>query len=380
MASVATGMAIIDLQGRWVEVNPVLARLLGQDAQSLRGQPVADSFHPDDAQHAHECLSALAQQSSANPVLPQRYRKPGGDIFQARAEIAVMRGDDDKPCYLVMHLHEPELQPRGEQAMREALAESQDNVRALIRQQEIFAHGISHDLRAPLRVIESFSQLLDSHSAATLDETSRDYLQRIRAAAMRMGGLIDALLDLSRVERTELTPEPVDVSLLAEWVAAELQDAEPGRDVDIQVAPDLHVLGNERLLRMLLQQLLGNAWRFSAPNAPVRIRVEGTTAQGRVQVAVRDEGRGFDMRYADKIFEPFQRLHASEQGGGAGIGLAIARRIVERHGGRICARSEVGAGSVFTFELPAADADSRANHFSLPAAAQNPPQATGPQA
>lgn len=229
-------------------------------------------------------------------------------------------------------------------------------LQALSRQQEVLAHGLSHDLRAPLRAIESYAALLHRHAGDSLDDTGRDYLQHIRDAAARMGGLLDALLDLSHVERAELAPETIDVSLLADWVAAELQDAHPGRAAEITVAPGLLAYGNERLLRMLLQQLLDNAWRFSADRDTVRISVDGHVADGKLQVAVRDHGSGFDMRYADRIMEPFQRLHAPEHGGGHGIGLAIAKRIVERHGGWLRGQSHGDGGSVFTFALPAVGA------------------------
>lgn len=363
MQSAAAGMAIIDLQGRWADVNPALARLLGHDnARALHGKAVSDSFHPDDAEHARQCLAALAEAAPAETdrtqSLPQRYRDRQGTVFQARMEVSVMRDDQGTPCYLVMHLYEPGLHAPGqhgqdEQRSRQALIDAERALQALAKQHEVLAHGISHDLRAPLRAVESFSSLLQSHNGDALDDTGRDHLQRIRAAAARMGGLLDALLDLLRVDRPALAPEAVDISLLADWVAADLRDAQPDREVEITVTPGLQARGNERLLRMLLQQLLDNAWRFSGDRDTIRITVDGHVADGRLQVSVRDNGSGFDMRYADKIMEPFQRLHAPEQGGGHGIGLAIAKRIVERHGGWLRGHSHDDAGSVFTFELPA---------------------------
>jgi PAS domain S-box-containing protein len=360
LQALASGVAIVDLQGRWVDVNPALARWLGRDAQALRGQPVALSLHPDDAAAAHAHLVALATDHAPPGPWLARYRGGDGGTLQASTDISLVRDDDDVPCYLVLHLPQAATAPgtappQGERALRQALAERDATVHAQARQQEVFSYGISHDLRAPLRAIESFSALLE-HQAASLDEAGRDHLQRIRAAATRMGGLIDALLDLSRVERTELVPQPVDLGLLAGLAVAELQELEPARAVDLAVAPDLLALGDERQLRMLVTQLLRNAWKFSAERERTRIDITGERADGVLRVAVRDHGSGFDMRYAGKLFEPFQRLHAPEQGSGNGIGLAIARRIVERHGGRLWAESEPGAGSTFHFELTAADA------------------------
>lgn len=243
--------------------------------------------------------------------------------------------------------------PVGEEALRAALAKREASLRALLRQQDVFAHGISHDLRAPLRAIENFSALLEHHDANALDATGRDYLRRIREAAERMGGLIEALLDYSRVDRVELLPEMVDLSLLADLALAELQDAEPQRKLRATVAPGLEAPGDERQLRMLVTQLLRNAWIFSGDE--VVIDVSGERHGDVLRISVRDQGSGFDMRYTAKLFEPFQRLHGTEQGAGNGIGLAIAERIVERHGGRLWAQSEPGAGSTFSFELPIAE-------------------------
>jgi PAS domain S-box-containing protein len=356
--SLASGVAIVDLRGRWLDVNPALSRWLGSDAQALRGQPVAMSFHPEDAAAAHAYLTALAAGHVPSGAWPTRYRSGDGGMLHARAGVSVVHDDSGAPCCLVLQLQDAELSPgsaqaKGEQALRQALAERDATVHALARQQEVFAYGISHDLRAPLRAIENFSALLE-RPAAALDEAGRGYLQRIRAAATRMGGLIDALLDLSRVDRTELAPEPVDLGLLAGLAVAELQELEPGRAVDLEVAADLVAHGDERQLRMLVTQLLRNAWNFSADRDRVRIEVTGERGDGLLRVAVRDHGSGFDMRYAEKLFEPFQRLHGPEQGSGNGIGLAIARRIVERHGGRLWAVSEPGVGSTFGFELPVA--------------------------
>ncbi|MDQ2702892.1 MAG: ATP-binding protein [Pseudomonadota bacterium] len=231
-------------------------------------------------------------------------------------------------------------------------------LRALQRQQEVFAHGISHDLRAPLRSIETFSGMLARHAGDSLDPTGRDYLQRIRDAASRMGGLIESLLDYAWVDRNELQPTPVDLGMFAHLALAELQEARPDpalpRPVRVSVAPDLRVTGDERQLRMLMTELVRNSWNFSS--GPLALEISGARVGDRLRITIRDEGRGFDMQYAPKLFEPFQRLHGADEGAGNGMGMAIALRIVERHGGRIHAESGPG-GATFTIELPAADAE-----------------------
>ena len=247
--------------------------------------------------------------------------------------------------------HEPSAPADLERLERE-LAIARATIEALRQEQAVFAHGISHDLRAPLRSIDSFLALLERQDG--LDATARGYLERIRNASGRAGSLIEALLDLSRANRAELAPCAVDLSLLAEWSLAELGEADAGLVADVEVAPGLLAWGDERLLKQLLGALLHNAWKFSRPTGGVWIRVAGERVGDRLHVAVQDRGVGFDMRYAAKLFTPFQRLHGPDQGGGHGIGLALAQRIAERHTGHLRADSQPGAGSTFHLDLPAA--------------------------
>lgn len=232
------------------------------------------------------------------------------------------------------------------------LAEVERALDALRLQQQVLATGISHDLRAPLRAITGYAALLADHHADALSAEGRGYLQRIREAATRMDGLIGGLLQLSHAGRVQLQRKPVDLSLLAEWSLAELQDAHPGTAIEATVQPGLLALGDERQLKLVFEQLLDNAARFSR-DGQVRIQVTGGQEDGLSRVCVRDFGSGFDMRFAARIFEPFQRLHALEDGGGHGMGLAIAHEIILRHGGRLWAESEPGQGSAFHIELPA---------------------------
>ncbi len=213
------------------------------------------------------------------------------------------------------------------------LQQAQLQLDAAHQQLQLLTDSVSHDLRAPLRAIESFSARLAESAAAKLDASERDQLQRVRAAAAGMSSLLDALGELSRATRAELTPSAVDLSLLADWVLAELQDTDPHRRAQLQVQPGLFVRGDERLLKLMLTQLLHNAWKFSGDADPIRIEVHGERTGDRQTLVVRDHGIGFDSRYAHKLFTPLQRLHGPEQGAGHGLGLAIAERILERHGG-----------------------------------------------
>ena len=217
----------------------------------------------------------------------------------------------------------------------------------------MFVDAVAHDLRAPLRSIQSFSRLLEDRAAAQLDGTSRDHLRRIQDAAGRMDGLLRGLGELSQATNADLRSGPVDLGLLCEWVLAELQDTHPGRGAEVATEglEGLQVEGDERLLKLALARVLDNSWRFTPDTEPVRLEVRGSRADGRVRLSVRDRGGGFDMRYAHKIFEPFQRLHGPDEGAGHGLGLAVADRVVQRHGGRIHAES-TGGGASFELELP----------------------------
>ncbi len=220
---------------------------------------------------------------------------------------------------------------------------------------EAFSYSVSHDLRAPLRSIDGFSQALLEDYGPQLDATGQDYLRRVRAAAQRMGELIDDLLHLSRVSRAEMRHDRVDLSELARIVAAELRKRHPDRDVVVSVQDGLVANGDARLMRVVLENLLGNAWKFTAksPRASIEFGARVGKGEGERQTVyfVRDNGAGFDMAYAGKLFAPFQRLHAESDFPGTGIGLATVQRVVDRHGGRIWAESGVGQGTTLLWTL-----------------------------
>lgn len=216
---------------------------------------------------------------------------------------------------------------------------------------EAFSYSVSHDLRAPLRAIDGFGQvLLDDHSGQ-LDAEGRGHLERIRSAAQRMGGLIDDLLTLSRITQAELRRQAVDVSALVGKVAEELQRREPDRVVSLAIEPDLVARADPRLLRIALDNLIGNAWKFTRRTSEAHISFGESRADGAVSYFVRDNGTGFDAAYADRLFTPFQRLHSPREFEGTGIGLAIVARVIRRHGGEIRAEAAVGQGATFHFTL-----------------------------
>ncbi len=217
---------------------------------------------------------------------------------------------------------------------------------------EAFAYSVSHDLRAPLRAIDGFGQALLEDYADRLDEEGRSHLQRTRAASQRMGQLIDGLLSLSRTTRSEIRRTYVDLSALAQMIAGELRKTNPARQVEWDIAPGLIVHADASLMRIMLQNLLENAWKFTSKHPRAKIAVGAVEQNGETVYFVRDDGAGFDMAYADKLFGAFSRLHAMAEFDGTGIGLATVQRIVHRHGGRVWAEGKVEQGATIYFTIP----------------------------
>jgi PAS domain S-box-containing protein len=216
---------------------------------------------------------------------------------------------------------------------------------------EAFAYSVSHDLRAPLRGIDGWSLALQEEYGSQLDQQACGYLDRVRTETQRMGLLIDDLLQLSRVTRSEMQFERVDLSSIAGNVAARLREAQPARPMDFLIAPGLTVLGDARLLEIALSNLLGNAAKFTAPRCPARIEFGQTENNGERVFYVRDNGVGFDMAYASTLFGAFQRLHKASEFPGTGIGLATVQRVIRRHGGRVWAQSAPDQGATFSFTI-----------------------------
>ena len=239
-------------------------------------------------------------------------------------------------------------------ALERRVAERTAQLQEANKELESFSYSVSHDLRAPLRAIDGFSKALLDGCADILDAKARGYLERVRAAAQRMGELIDDLLELSRMGRAELRRGRTNLSDIARTVAADLRKGDPGRQVEMDIQDGLTAHADGRLMRVVLENLIGNSWKFTGKVAPARIEV-GSEQRGEGPVHfVRDNGAGFDMTYAEKLFRPFQRLHGTTDFPGTGIGLATVHRIVDRHGGRVWAEGTVGGGATFYFTVPPA--------------------------
>jgi light-regulated signal transduction histidine kinase (bacteriophytochrome) len=219
---------------------------------------------------------------------------------------------------------------------------------------EAFSYSVSHDLRAPLRAISGFSDALAEECGAALGTEGLQHLERVRAGVRRMSELIDGMLALSRVMKAELRHAPVDLSALAEEAGRDVRASAPGRSAEFMIHLGLHAMGDPALLRAVITNLFENAWKFTAQRAKARIEFgQRGMESGRLVFFVRDNGAGFDMKYADKLFGMFQRLHRQEDFPGTGVGLATVQRILIRHGGRIWAEAHPDQGATFFFTLPA---------------------------
>jgi PAS domain S-box-containing protein len=344
------------LDGRYLLVNREYERLFNIRREDIVGltdhdifpAEIADSFREND-------LMAIATRS---PIRLEE-TAPGDDGPRTYITVKFPLMDDaDRPYAICGISTDITERKRAEEEVRRLNEVLEERVRqrtaeleASTRELDAFAYSVSHDLRAPLRSLAGFSEMLLEDYSGRLDDAGRDYLSRIEANASRMSRMIDDLLTLSRTTRAELRRERVDLSALAEEVVAELREADPSRTVRAEIQPDLVTTGDPDLVRVILVNLLGNAWKFTARRPDGEIRLHHLTDHEPPIFVVQDNGAGFDMRYVAKLFDPFQRLHSAADFEGTGIGLAIVSRITHRHGGRIWAHSEPGRQTGFYFTL-----------------------------
>ncbi len=348
----------LDLQGNGLWWSDEIFRIFEID-QELFGatyEGFLDVIHPEDREEVNRAYTESLLDRSPYEI-EHRLLLADGRIKYVRERCESYFDDQGKPLKSIGTVQDITEHHQAREALSTLNLELEDRVRertselqVVNKELESFAYSVSHDLRTPLRAIDGFSLALAEDYAEQLDETALDYLQRVRNGAQRMGMLIDDLLQLSRVNRSELTLQEVDLGEIAEAVIEELRAGEPGRQVELQLGSDMHVHGDHRLLRVMLDNLLGNAWKFTAREAVACITLEHKTGHPGV-FFISDNGVGFDMRHAAKLFGAFQRLHRVTDFSGTGVGLATVQRIVHRHGGRIWAEAREGEGATFYFSL-----------------------------
>jgi PAS domain S-box-containing protein len=336
-------------EGRWLEFNDALVKLTGYSREELVGHTSSELGLVDTTARA-AILEAIRVHGAVRDVEIKLHGKTKEiDVLVSTEQIEL----DGQKCALTIQYDITELK-RAEREVRrlnEDLQRRQAALEAANHELEAFSYSVSHDLRAPLRSLIGYSHLLSDDYQHCLDEQGQRFLQRIQAGGENMSHLIDALLHLAHVSRAELHVEPVNLSALARRTQTELQEQNSGREVACVIENDLVVQGDQDLLSIVITNLLNNAWKFTRKQAQARIEFGVTTHEAQSAFFVRDNGAGFDMAYAEKLFGTFQRLHRASDYEGTGIGLATVERIIHRHGGRIWAEAAVNEGATFYFTL-----------------------------
>ncbi len=341
----------VDTQGVITHANQRMAEMFACPMARLIGSEYVAHIHPSQREIGRGRMRMLALLASDIPMvnLERHYMRDDGTEFWGHLTGRQMFGADGKPVGLVGVIADVSERKRAEDALRELNETLEQKVAERTRELEAFSYSVAHDLRGPLRAIDGFSQLVLSDNADKLDPASIGNLRRVRAAAQRLGDLIDDMLELALVTRTEVNKQQADLTRMAAEVMEALRGTQPDRDVHFSAADNVCAQADLFLARILLDNLLGNAWKYTGKAAAAQIEFGRIEQNGETVCFVRDNGVGFDMTYADKLFKPFQRLHPRDDFEGSGIGLSIAQRIVSRHGGRIWAESRPGAGATFYF-------------------------------
>jgi PAS domain S-box-containing protein len=372
-----TGMAFCDAAGLMVDFNEELRALLGFEADALRRMNIADFTHPDDIPQERIYFEEVLAGRRERYRMEKRYVGAGGGVIWVDLSVAAIRNAQGEAEYFVGVVNDITERKHAEEEVRRLTAEAERaraqreadilatnqaleqrveartaELAAANRELEAFSYSVSHDLRAPLRHIDGYAQMLADELGGDLGEQGRELLSRMRRSVARMNLLIEDLLELSRVGRTQPRPQQVDLSLLAREIMASFEADEPGRAVETAVAEGIAVTADAGLIRNALENLLGNAWKYTGRKSQGRIEFGAAhSGENGLHYFVRDNGAGFDMKYADKLFQPFQRLHGKNEFEGTGVGLAIVQRIIHRHGGRIWAEAQPEAGATFYFTL-----------------------------
>ena len=374
----ATERALLRTQMRYQSVlesvNEVIFRTDGDGRlsflngawQTITGYPLADSLgheltdflHPDDHILARTRLQAVIHGTQAECQCELRLLTRSGEVRWVEAVGRRVADDLDEQPGLAGTLDDISARKVAELTLRNINQELEARVRlrtaeleASNRELEAFSYSVSHDLRAPLRAIDGFAQILQEELDERLDDDARNHLGRIRAATQRMSQLIDDLNELARLTRHPLKRETVDLSAMARQIIDELRAEEPQRTVEVDIAPRLTVNADRNLMHVVLDNLLRNAWKFTARREHAHIQVQAEREGEQRVFCVSDDGAGFDMAFAGNLFRPFHRLHPGNEFPGTGIGLATVQRIVQRHGGLIWAHGRPGEGARFYFTL-----------------------------
>jgi len=352
-------VAQIDGDGTLQYVSPSVKTNLGYEPEYILGKSISELLNlinSDDLEKVKSTFRAV-DRSSPNK-LEFRCQHADGHNMWLESIGNPLLDDEGKIIGAIFAIRDITERKKAEKELKkyheqlEKMVEARTaELEAINKELESFSFSVSHDLRAPLRRIDGFSQALLEDHEDKLDPQGKDYLNRVRLSAQRMAELIDDMLKLSRLTRSEMHREKVDLSEMADTIAKELQNTQPERQVEFLIEDGAIVNGDARLLRATLENLFNNAWKFTSKHPSARIEFGITEYNGKPVYFVKDDGSGFDMKDVDKLFKPFQRLHTSDEFAGSGIGLATVQRIIHRHGGLVWAEGELEKGATFYFTI-----------------------------
>ncbi|MHB1543284.1 MAG: sensor histidine kinase [Gammaproteobacteria bacterium] len=346
--------------GQITDFNPAAETTFGWAREFVLGKVVSELIIPPEHREAHQAGLKRYLETGESRLLGRRIEVEALRMDGSRfpAELTLYSAQNDNGPSFTAFLRDVSDRKRAENALSQLNRDLEQKVidrtrqlHALNHELEGFSYSVSHDLRSPLRAVDGFSQALVEDFGNEISPEARRYLDRIQAATRRMGALIDDLIALARVSRSGLNPEQIDLAELTTEIINELRERDPNRVVSLEMRQPLWAFGDRKLIRIALVNLLQNAWKFSSKRKSATIRVGQIEIEDENPYFIQDNGAGFDMAYADKLFNPFQRLHDSREFEGTGIGLATVQRIVTRHGGRIWVRAEPEKGATFYFTL-----------------------------
>jgi PAS domain S-box-containing protein len=369
------GMALLDLQSTSLRVNHAMAQMFGYSQGELVGVHTSAIGHPEDLDEDLRLRALMLAGAFPSYERDKRYLHRSGRVVWTHISCSLVHDAQGQPSHFLLQVQDITQRKAAEAALRESeerireqarqLAQANEALEGRIRQRtaqleesnrqlRMFAYSLAHDMRAPLASTDGFSRQLELTLGDRLDERSRHYLQRVRAGVQSMSDLTDAMLSLANLSQEPLQHTSVDLSAAARAWLQRTREREPHRQVSVTIEDTPRVQGDARLLGVLMDNLLNNAWKFTSEREDARIAFTASLVNGLTEFSVEDNGAGFDPDYADKLFMPFQRLHHAHEFSGTGMGLAIVHKIVQRHGGRVSAYSVLGQGATFRFMLDGA--------------------------
>jgi PAS domain S-box-containing protein len=343
---------------RMVRVNRKMCEITGYSEKELLALKITQLGHPEDHERDAAAFNRMMAGDAPEYAVDMRYVRKDGRIIWVAVNATLLRDASGRPQRTVGVIQDITDRMKAEDEIRalnagleERVKERTAQLETANKELEAFSYSVSHDLRAPLRSIDGFSRIIQDRYSTNLDSSAKGYFDRVREATRRMGQLIDDMLMLSRVTRTEMKRDDVNLSEMAEGIIQELRQRDPQRNVEFVAAQGAVAKGDAHLLHIVLDNLLGNAWKYSGKREVAKIEFGLAHADGKSAYFVKDNGAGFDMAYAERLFNPFQRLHTSSEFPGSGIGLTIVHRIIQRHGGSMWVEAAVDKGAAIFFKL-----------------------------